>query len=194
MKEGWQSWRASKRVTHAKFHLGKMGKKIGRTCLKHRQRISNHLQKRWMMCHWTCCLSRGQDQIDTPQSQAAKKPSIKDTIWIKLGAVSHFTNLEISWKFMEVPGLQLFDAFYRGRSWSSTATVEATVGSVHHDGVMAMCSMKFQTLLVLCHLKHWSCGCSCLAQVTKRTGQAFEVTWNDVSMGICLNFEGRVVG
>ena len=92
-------------------------------------------QKRWM-----CRLSRGQDQIDTPQvsPQVAKKPSIKDTIWIKLGDVNHFRNLEISWNLMEVPGLQIFDAFLRGRSWSSTATVEATVGSVHHDGVMAM--------------------------------------------------------
>ena len=54
-----------------------------------------------------CRLSRGQDQIDTPQvsqvsPQVAKKPSIKDTIWIKLGDVSHFTNLE---NLMKVPGL-----------------------------------------------------------------------------------------
>ena len=67
-------------------------------------------QQRWM-----CRLSRVQDQIDTPQlPQVAKKPSIKDTIWIKLGDVSHFRNLEISWNLMEVPGLQLFDAFLRG--------------------------------------------------------------------------------
>ena len=39
-------------------------------------------QQRWM-----CRLSRGQDQIDTPQvsPRVAKKPSIKDAIWIKLG-------------------------------------------------------------------------------------------------------------
>ena len=57
--------------------------------------------------------------LDTPQlpqvsPQVAQKPSIKDTIWIKLGDVSHFRNLEISWNLMEVPGLQLFDAFFQG--------------------------------------------------------------------------------
>ena len=72
-------------------------------------------QQRWM-----CRLSRGQDQIDTPQvspqvsPQVAKKPSINNTIWIKLGDVSHFRNLEISWNLMEVPGLQLFDPFFEG--------------------------------------------------------------------------------
>ena len=69
---------------------------------------------------------------------------------------------------MKSPGLQLFDAFLRGRSWSSTATVEATVGSVDHDGGMA----KFQTLLVLCQLTHWSSGCSCLAQDVTQSGEA----------------------
>ena len=41
-------------------------------------------------------LLRGQDQIDTPQvsPQVAKKPSINDAIWLKLGAVSPFTNLQ----------------------------------------------------------------------------------------------------
>ena len=58
-------------------------------------------QQRWM-----CRLSRGQDQIDTPQvsPQVAKKPSIKDTIWIKLDQVGSSWDLEISWKFLVCMG------------------------------------------------------------------------------------------
>ena len=55
-----------------------------------------------------CRLSRGQDQIDTPQvsPQVAKKPSIKDTIWIYLDqvAVSHLGTYTISWKFLVCTG------------------------------------------------------------------------------------------
>ena len=66
-------------------------------------------QQRWM-----CRLSRGQDQIDTPQlpqvsPQVAKKPSINDTIWIKLGDVSHFRDLQ---NLMKSHGSSWFAAFW----------------------------------------------------------------------------------
>ena len=92
MKEGQQSWRASKRVTHAKFHLGKMGKKIGRTCLKHKQRISDHLQKRWMMCHWTLSFVQGpgSNRHTTGITTGCQEAKYQRHNWIKLGDVSRF--------------------------------------------------------------------------------------------------------
>ena len=94
---------------------------------------------------------------------------------------------------MEVPGLQLFDAFSssRGRSWSCTATVEAhgwfgrpwwSDGDVSDSaGVVPLEALKLW--LQLPGSRH------------KADKPSFkEVTWNDVSMGIYFNLEGRVCG